>query len=401
MIKSWTLTSWKEMVNSQPFTYKDHALFDFALKTLEQLPPLIKKQNIKLLSQELQEVAQGEKFILHVGDCAESFDNCHTSYIFPQLNLFKKLGKLLRGKLDKNICHIGRIGGQYAKPRTKPIEIYNNKEYVSYFGDIINNAAYNQISRSPDPIRMISGYIHTQRTMDLIADWQDKHHVSIFTSHESLLLPYEQALTRQYQSEWFNTSCHLPWIGMRTLSLNSAHVEYARGIQNPVAIKLGSDINEDSIRLIINKLISNRIETPLIIIYRFGVDRIQQQLPKLLSFLKRSKFNSLLCCDPMHGNTKFNLRGDKTRYIEDITNEIKAAIDIHIKFDCILNGLHLELSADDIYECEEKNFSALRKYKSPVDPRLNEKQALLLINSLPFEKLNIISKPDLSRDVIP
>jgi 3-deoxy-7-phosphoheptulonate synthase len=371
-----------DKINAQQILYNNNDELDIAITTLLKLPGLINKQDISLFGKDMFQVAANNKFLLHIGDCAELFENSNTKYLSLQLKLFNDAAKLMESLLQKPVCFIGRIAGQYAKPRSNRTEKYKTKELISYYGDIVNSYRPTIKNRLPDPNRMILAYVYSKKTYVYINQMERYYKRKFYISHESLLLPYEKAFTKKYNDKLYNTSCHFPWVGMRTAFLESVHIEYLRGIQNPVAIKLGSNMSYQKILALANILNPLNISGRLTFIYRFGVDLIEQQLAYLIGIVKEHKLNVILCCDPMHGNTK-NDNGAKVRKIPDILQELKIALNLHKKYGINLGGIHLEASGDDIEECVDhvSNINP-KKYKTKVDPRLNYNQVMKILNEV-------------------
>jgi len=379
----WSKDSYKNKTNAQEILYNSHDELDAVIRTLSKFQGIVNRKDILLLNQEMTEIAANYKFLLQIGDCAELFENSTFQYSRLQLKLFNDASKIIENSLKKPICCVGRIAGQYAKPRSSRIEKCGAKELVSYYGDIINSYKCTVKDRLPDPNRMMLAYLYSKKAYEHICQIGQYYKRKFYISHEALLLPYEEIFTQEYDNKWYSTSCHLPWIGMRTTFPESAHIEYIRGIQNPVAIKLGPNISENEILQIAT--IVNPLNTPgrLTFIYRFGIDLINQKLCSLLDIVKKAKLNVILCCDPMHGNGKTNDRGIKIREVSDILQELKIAINLHKKFDMNLGGIHLEASGSNIYEClDEKTSINPQKYKTKVDPRLNYRQTLRILHEI-------------------
>ncbi len=381
----WSKTSYIRKINTQEILYEHVNELEITVDTLASFSNILDSRDIVLFNQEMIEVAQNRKFLLHIGDCAELFENCNVEYLEAQLKLFTDASKALENGLNKNVCCIGRIAGQYAKPRSQCTEKYGSKELMSYYGDIINSYKNLRKDRLPDPNRMMMAYLYSKKTFNFINRWKQRCQRKIYISHEALLLPYEQALTKEYDKQWYNTSCHLPWVGMRTAFIESAHIEYISGIQNPVAIKIGPNISINELLKIAHILNPLNMLGKLTFIYRFGVKLIEQQLTELINAVKKTNINIILCCDPMHGNTEKNNNGIKTRKVSDIIEELKIAINLHNKLKVNLGGIHLEACGGDIYECiENKNLNSQR-YKTKVDPRLNYSQTMKVIQEVLLE----------------
>lgn len=388
IVDAWNPDSWQTKNNFQQIHYLSATLLHDIQAQLSQLSPLILPQEIIQFSAEMEKVAKGNTFLFQAGDCTETFENCDKNYINAQLSLIEKASTLLEKGLGKKICRVGRIAGQYAKPRSEAVETKNMQTLPSYYGDIINSSVFSSPERIPDPKRMLAAYMYANKTLEYVRAWNKQHHEKIFVSHEALFLPYEQALTRSYGKEWYNLSCHFPWIGMRTTHPKSAHIEYVRGILNPIAIKLGAHVTLEEVLSLIALLNPFNIAGRLTLIYRLGVDHIHKKLPQLLEEVLKERKAVLWVCDPMHGNTKMHSSGVKIRYLDDISQEISSAIQIHKKYGIDLNGLHLEATAEDIKECVGSANETGRKYKSKIDPRLNFEQTLEIIKIFTQEYRN-------------
>lgn len=400
IMDAWTCFSWRKKKNSQQISYLYNSTEENSEEILSHKSPLVSVDKIEQLKKLISKAEKGEIFLLQGGDCAECFKNCNFSYINKQIVTLDILRKALYFYLEKEIILIGRIAGQYAKPRTSMTETIGDITLPSYFGDFINASDFTLDSRTLKPELMLVGYekaLLTMKYMDRIlkCDFQknsplklinnsDKHQKSfneIFTSHEALLLPYEESLTRKYNDKWYNVSTHFPWIGARTNQFNEAHIEYARGIENPIGVKIGPKTTLENISSIISLLNPNNCSGKLVLIYRFGLKNIDKKLPSLIENIIKYKWNILLMCDPMHGNTEI-LQSNKTRVLENVICEVKKALLIHNKFGIPLGGIHLEVTGEDVNECVEcrEIRSGRYRYNKPlVDPRLNWKQALRLI----------------------
>jgi 3-deoxy-7-phosphoheptulonate synthase len=333
------------------------------------------------------------------------------------------------------IVRVGRFAGQYAKPRSTDLETRGDVSLPSYRGDLVNGAAFTAQARRPDPERLIKGHAHSAMTMNFIralidGGFADLHHpeywdlawvehsplqdeyrtmvegignslrfmetlagqtvdsfqrVDFYTSHEALLLHYEQALTRQVPRQWgwFNLSTHFPWIGMRTAAQGGAHVEYFRGIRNPIAVKVGPNVTPDQLMRLVDVLDPDNEPGRLTLIHRMGASKIESSLPPLLAAIKAAGRKPLFCCDPMHGNTETLGNGFKTRRFQNIRDELDRAFDIHAAIGTRLGGVHLELTGENVTEClggarDLTETGLTRAYKSTVDPRLNYEQSLEL-----------------------
>ena len=431
---NWTPASWQERTALQQPHYEDPAELNRALDELSHLPPLVTSWEVLALKQALAEAQDGRRFLLQGGDCAESFADCTSPIISNRLKVLLQMSLVLVHGLKQPVLRVGRFAGQYAKPRSADTETRDGVTLPSFRGDVINGPAFTAAARRPDPQRLIRAHAHSALTMNFVralidGGFADLHHpeywdlawvehspmaadyrrmvagigdslrfmetlagpiagftrVDFFTSHEALLLHYEQALTRQVPRHqgWFNLSTHFPWIGMRTAALDGAHVEYLRGLPNPIAVKVGPSVTPDQLLPLIDAL--NHEDEPgrLTLIHRMGHAQIAERLPPLLNAVKRAGRRVLWVADPMHGNTESTSNGYKTRRFDNIRSELDQAFDIHAAAGTHLGGVHLELTGEDVTECmggaRDLNEADLqRAYKSMVDPRLNYEQSLEL-----------------------
>lgn len=434
---NWQPDSWQQKPVSQQINYGDtEALYD-AIKQLRQLPPLVSASEVDNLKAQIALAQEGKHFILQGGDCAESFVDCNANSISRKVRMLVNLSLLLSSKLNKPVSRIGRIAGQYAKPRSQLDETIDGETYPSYRGDLVNHIHFSESARTPSPDRMLQGYsyasltlnyirallesdleqllqldLETQALLDLKAnaqlhkslhDFQKMsalfHRVTphqpsarglfdLFTSHEALHLHYEQALTRQHENgKWYNLSTHFPWVGMRTANPNSAHIEYLRGIENPVAIKVGPKMEVSHLLELCNIINPDNTAGRLTLIHRFGYKHIAEKLPAMINGIQHAGLKVLWCCDPMHGNGQTTKNSIKTRHFDDIQSELFQAFDIHKENGSILGGLHLEMTPEAVMECTGSSYGVTdneldKAYTSLVDPRLNLGQAFELIDSL-------------------
>jgi 3-deoxy-7-phosphoheptulonate synthase len=431
----WSPASWRARPAVQQPTYPDADALERALREVHALPPLVTSMEILALKRQLGEAAEGKRFLLQGGDCAESFADCESGLISNRLKVLLQMSVVLIHGLKLPIVRVGRFAGQYAKPRSADFETRDGVTLPCYRGDLVNGPEFTPEARTPDPARMVRGHSLSAMTMNFIralidGGFADLHHpeywdlawvdhsplareykrmvesigeavrfmetlageplgsfsrVDFFTSHEALLLHYEEALTRQVPRQWgwFNLSTHFPWIGMRTNDLDGGHVEYCRGIRNPIGVKVGPSTNVDQLLRLIDAL--NPTDEPgrLTLIHRMGAGRIGTALPPLLDAVRREGRTVLWCCDPMHGNTETLSNGIKTRRFENIRTELDHAFDIHTAAGTRLGGVHLELTGENVTEClggarDLTPDDLQRAYKSTVDPRLNYEQSLEL-----------------------
>jgi 3-deoxy-7-phosphoheptulonate synthase len=431
-MKDWSPDSWKRLAAAQQPSYADPAEVDRATDALARLPPLVTSWEVETLRGLLAEAADGKRFLLQGGDCAESFDECSSEIITSKLKILLQMSLVLVHSSKKRIIRVGRFAGQYAKPRTEDLETRGDVTLPAYRGDLVNKLPFTPEDRRPDPWRMVSGYHCAALTLNFIRSlidggFADLHHpeywnlgffqhspdaveyqrmvesiaeslrfmetlagqqvgelsrVDFYTSHEALVLPYEQAQTRRVprRTGWYNLSTHFPWLGMRTAS-SAAHVEYFRGIRNPIAVKIGTGITRETLIHLLETIDPEHEPGRVTLIHRFGVRDIALRLPPLIEAVQGTHRTVLWCCDPMHGNTQKTASGIKTRRFDDILSELEWAFDIHASHGSYLGGVHFELTGEDVTECVggARGLSEIdldRDYRSQVDPRLNYEQAL-------------------------
>ncbi|MBL8814935.1 MAG: 3-deoxy-7-phosphoheptulonate synthase class II [Planctomyces sp.] len=429
----WTPDSWQTRPALQQPTYDSPAELGSVLELLGSLPPLVTAWEVDRLRTQLANAAAGKSFVLQGGDCSESFEDCNSGTILRKLKVLIQMSLVLICGSKQRIVRIGRIAGQYAKPRSSDLEKRGDIELPSYRGDIVNHSGFTPAERRPDPQLMLRAYERAALTINYIralseGGFADLHHpenwdlefvrntpgsrkyqllleslsdsirfmeavspgeltqltrVDFFTSHEALLLLFEQALTRvePRQRGWYNLGTHMAWIGDRTRAIDGAHVEYFRGIRNPIGVKVGNNLAADELLDLIRVLNPDNEPGRLTLIHRFGSEKIRSRLPALAEAVRRSGHHVLWSCDPMHGNTQTARNGIKTRSFDDITSEIITAFRIHKECGSRLSGIHLELTGEDVTECTggpgnltESDLS--RDYRSQVDPRLNYEQAM-------------------------
>lgn len=429
----WAPDSWRGRPALQMPTYPDPQALETALAQLRQLPPLVTSWEILALKQQLAEAQEGERFLLQGGDCAENFADCESGTISNRLKVLLQMSLVLVQGGKKRVIRIGRFAGQYAKPRSAETETREGKTLPCYRGDMINHAEFTPEARTPDPELLLRAYERSGLTINFIralieGGFADLHHpeywelgfvansphaaeytrmvetigdslrfietlsggvladinrVDFFTSHEGLHLLYEQAQTRQvpHRTGWYNLSTHFPWIGERTRALDGAHVEYFRGIANPIGVKIGPAVTPAEAVALAEVLNPRNEPGRLTFIHRFGAGRVEQCLPPIIEAIRRAGKQVLWCCDPMHGNTETTRHGIKTRRFDNILRELETSF--HILRDCgaHLGGVHFELTGENVTECiggasgvTEADLS--RAYRSQLDPRLNYEQAM-------------------------
>jgi 3-deoxy-7-phosphoheptulonate synthase len=431
----WSPTSWQACPHTQQPNYSDADELKRALAQLRELPPLVTSWEILSLKHLLAEAAEGRRFLLQGGDCAESFDDCTSPLISNRLKVMLQMSLVLVHGLKLPVVRVGRFAGQYAKPRSADTETRDGVSLPSYRGDLVNAAAFTAEARRADPQRLIRGHARSAMTMNFVralidGGFADLHHpeywdlgwvrhsplqveyramveaignslrfmetlagepigsfqrVDFYTSHEALVLHYEEALTREVprQPGWFNLSTHFPWIGMRTAALDGAHVEYFRGIRNPIAVKIGPSTTPEQLQRLVEVLDPERDPGRLTLIHRMGAAKIESALPPLLAAIKAAGREPLWVCDPMHGNIETLGNGVKTRRFANIRSELERAFEVHAVAGTRLGGVHLELTGENVTEClggarDLTELDLARAYKSQVDPRLNYEQSLEL-----------------------
>jgi 3-deoxy-7-phosphoheptulonate synthase len=431
-MRKWSLTSWQKYNYLQAASYPDVEHLNNVIEQLSQLPPLVTSGEIKNLKRSIALAGQGKAFILQGGDCAESFQDCRSDVITNKLKILLQMSLILLHGMRKPIIRVGRIAGQYAKPRSSDNETINGITLPSYRGDLVNSPEFSAESRMPNPQLLLKGYGCAAMTLNFIralldGGFADLHHpqrwdlrfvehskqadeyhtivqsiansldflesidgirtsslnkVDFYTSHEALHLHYEQALTRHlHDGHWYNLSTHLPWIGMRTALLDGAHLEFLRGVQNPIGIKIGPSATIEWITEILKIVNPHREEGRVLLITRMGSKDIGTYLPDLIAAVKATKTPVTWSCDPMHGNTETTIDGTKTRHFDKILSELQQALKIHHDLDSHLGGVHFELTGDNVTECiggaRGLAVNDLKHaYESLVDPRLNYEQSL-------------------------
>ena len=429
----WSPSSWRAKPALQMPSYPDAGALAAARDELRALPPLVTSREILALKQQLAEAQEGKRFLLQGGDCAETFAECSSEVISNRLKVLLQMSLVLVHGLKLPVVRVGRFAGQYAKPRSADTETRDGVTLPSYRGDIVNGPEFDPQARIPDPRRMVKAHARSAMTMNFVRSlidggFADLHHpeywglgwvsqsphaadyqkmvagigdavrfmetlagrrmqslnrVDFYTSHEALLLHYEESQTRQVPRAdgWFNLSTHFPWIGMRTAALDGAHVEYFRGIRNPVAVKVGPSVTPDQLLRVIDALNPDDEPGRLGLIHRMGAGHIADKLPALLDAVQREGRRVLWICDAMHGNTESTSNGYKTRRFANIRSEIEQAFDLHAAAGTHLGGVHLEMTGENVTEClggarDLTEVDLQRDYRSTVDPRLNYEQAL-------------------------
>jgi len=433
----WHPSSWRSHTALQMPSYHDTLALQETERRLSGLPSLIFPGEISQLRERLAAVSRGEAFLLQGGDCAESFDEYGQGPVESTFRVILQMAVVLTYAAACPVVKVGRIAGQFAKPRSSDTEVQDGVALPSYRGDIINGSAFTADARQPDPTRLLTAYSHSATTLNLLralaqggfADLHEVHRwtadfvrsspqgerfeeladritqslafmeacgfdarrtpqlhaVEFYTSHEALLLHYEEALTRfsEQTGNWYGGSAHMLWLGERTRRLDGAHVEYLRGLSNPIGVKLGPSASPDDVLRLMDVLDPHQEPGRLVLITRMGSDQVADRLPPLLRAVRRAGRTPVWCCDPMHGNTVTSSNGFKTRDFERILQELRGFFAAHGQEGTYAGGLHFEMTGQDVTECRggaqeltDEGLSA--RYRSACDPRLNGSQSLEL-----------------------
>ena len=432
---TWTIDSWKQKPLAQEVAYDDPAAVDSVVQKLRELPPLVTSWEIERLKAAVADAQEGKRFILQGGDCAETLLDCKPGIIANKLKILLQMSMVLVHAGQKPVVRVGRLAGQYAKPRSKPTEEREGVSLPSYFGDLVNRPEFTPDARRADPRALLDAYSHAALTLNFVrsltaAGFADLHHpeywdlgfftrsgltpalreeymhttarlsealrfmealgemtvdelsrVDFYTSHEGLNLHYEAAQTRKVprREGHYLLTTHMPWIGERTRALDGAHVEFFRGVANVVGVKLGPKVDpQEAIRLLARLSPTNE-PGKLVVITRMGADQVERSLPPLVKAVHRAGRRVLWMCDPMHGNTKSLASGIKTRSFDDILREIELSFALHREIGTELGGIHFELTGEDVTECVGGGITEAdldTNYASACDPRLNYRQAL-------------------------
>jgi len=436
-MKKWKTNSWKNYPVKHIPTYGNEKELNMVLGKIKNFPPLVFAGETRHLKQQLAEVADGKAFLLQGGDCAESFAEFNPDNIRDYFKVMLQMSLVLTYSASLPVVKLGRIAGQFSKPRTAPTEKQGNLELPSYLGDNINGIEFNEKARKPDPKRLFKAYSQAASTLNLIrafchggfADLKNVHlwnlgyikkspqhkkfkdledkiadalafmdacginsdfnrrlkTVNFWTSHEALLLPFEESMTRidSTTGEYHDTSAHFVWIGDRTRQLDGGHVEFCRGIENPIGIKCGPTSKPEEIVKICNVTNPKNEKGKITLISRFGHENVGKFLPKLVRTIKKEGLNVIWSCDPMHGNTVKSSSGFKTRPFNNILKEVKNVFAVHQSEGSYAGGLHIEMTGQNVTECtggtqkiSDKDLSS--RYRTHCDPRLNANQALEL-----------------------
>ncbi|MFT4047993.1 MAG: 3-deoxy-7-phosphoheptulonate synthase class II [Solimonas sp.] len=375
----WAPQSWTMRAVAQAPQYDDAQAYAETVAALAHRPPLVTLQEIRELKVQLAQVAHGAAFLLQGGDCAESFAEFSADTVRATATTLAEMARLL-GE-DRPVVTVGRIAGQFAKPRSSPLERVGDVELPSYRGDIINGAVFDAASRRADPRRMLRAYEQSAATLKLLRAMPVAPR--LYTSHEALLLPYEAALTRRdaRTGEWYAGSAHMVWIGDRTRQLDGAHVEFCRGIVNPLGVKCGPSLQPDELRRLLDRLDPRHEPGRITLIVRLGDRSVADGLPPLIRAVRDAGRPVIWSCDPMHGNTETTRAGRKTRPLRRIVDEVRAFYAVHRAAGTHAGGLHLEMTGKDVTECTGgwqrlSEDDLARRYHTACDPRLNALQAL-------------------------
>ncbi|MEM6900419.1 MAG: 3-deoxy-7-phosphoheptulonate synthase class II [Pseudomonadota bacterium] len=435
---TWSPSSWREKPAMHiPEDYPDTAHLAEVEARLKAFPPLVFAGEARALKSKLADVAAGNAFLLQGGDCAESFKEFSADNIRDTLRVMLQMAVVLTFAATKPVVKVGRLAGQFGKPRSSPTETIDGVTLPSYRGDNINGMPFTEAERTPDPERLIRAYAQSSSTLNLVraftqggyADIRNVHSwmlgfldrssqgeryqvladrisealafmeacgvtsdtvpqlskVDVYTSHEALLLGFEEAMTRidSTTGEWYDTAAHMLWIGHRTRQLDHAHVEFLRGVKNPIGLKCGPGLDPDELIRAIDVLNPSDEPGRMTLIARYGADQVTKDLPALVRAVKRSGRTVVWSCDPMHGNTEKTGNGYKTRRVESVLSEVRDFIDILSAEGCYPGGVHFEMTGQDVTEClggaqaiSEDDLSS--RYHTHCDPRLNGEQALEL-----------------------
>lgn len=438
--ETWSPESWRSRLASHQVVYPDRSAVESAVAELRSLPPLVTSGEVEKLRGYIAEAQEGRRFLLQGGDCAETLADCRDDIIANKLKILLQMSLVLVHGLKKPVIRVGRFAGQYSKPRSSPTETRGGVTLPSYFGDLVNRAEFTAEARTPDPYLMVRGYKHAALTLNFIRSlieggFADLHHpeywdlrfmnhaglapslrekyqrmtrelaealrfmetlgetsiddltrIEFFTSHEALNLLYESAQTRRVprRDGYYNLTTHFPWLGDRTRAVDGAHVEYLRGIRNPVAVKIGPACRPEEVVHLVDILNPGNEAGRMVVIHRMGADRVGDALPPILAAVREAPGpprRVLWVSDPMHGNGMLTACGKKTRNFDDILRELDASIRIHRAAGTILGGVHFELTGEDVNECiggaaGVAETDLTHNYTTPCDPRLNYQQSL-------------------------
>ena len=437
MTAKWTPESWRAKPIQQVPDYPDQGALERVEETLGHYPPLVFAGEARALKESLSEVSEGKAFLLQGGDCAESFAEFNPNNIRDTFRVLLQMAVVLTFGAALPVVKVGRMAGQFAKPRSAATETIDGVELPSYRGDIVNGIDFEEGARKPDPERLVRAYNQAAATLNLLrafaqGGFADLHKVhrwnlefvsgsaqgeryeelsqrideslafmeacgitpdtvpqlretDFYTSHEALLLPYEQPLTRvdSLTGQWYGCSAHMLWIGDRTRQIDGAHVEYMRGIRNPIGLKCGPTLDPDELLRLIDALNPENEPGRLTLISRMGAKNVENELPKLIRAVEREGRKVVWSCDPMHGNTIKSSTGYKTRPFERVLREVLEFFAVHEAEGTIPGGVHFEMTGQDVTECTGGVFAVMDedlsdRYHTACDPRLNASQSLEL-----------------------
>ncbi|MEA3065275.1 MAG: 3-deoxy-7-phosphoheptulonate synthase [Sphingomonadales bacterium] len=381
MARDWSPASWRGCEARHQPCYDDPAALDAALRELTAYPPLVPSGEAQSLKAELAEAQAGRAFLLQGGDCAESFAEFSPETILGTAGLLQAMARRLAAASGLRIVRIGRIAGQFAKPRSRELERRDGRALPMYRGDIVNGIDFDDAARRPDPERMFRAYGQSAATLSHLRAFAGAE--PVHTSHEALLLPYEQALTRRDGAGWYGSSAHFLWVGDRTRFAGSAHVEFLRGLTNPIGIKCGPTLRPEALLALLDTLNPAREPGRITLVARLGLAEVERGLPPLLRAVAAEGHPALWACDPMHGNTVRAANGYKTRPMDRILGELGAFFAACRAEGVRGGGVHVEMTGRDVTECtggagavSERDLAA--RYHTYCDPRLNRGQALEL-----------------------
>jgi 3-deoxy-7-phosphoheptulonate synthase len=381
MARDWTPWSWREAEARQQPDYPDGASLDAALKEIGAYPPLVRAAQAHALRDAVAEAQAGRAFLLQGGDCAESFAHFSPEAISGSFALIQAMAARLAEAAGVPVIRMGRMAGQFAKPRSRAIDAREGRELPMYRGDIVNAAAFAVEARRPDPERLFHAYAQSAATLSHLAPLAGASGTPFYVGHEALLLGYEQALVRRDGAGWYGGSAHFLWIGDRTRFPGSAHVELLRGLSNPIGIKCGPSLEAEALLQLLDALNPGRLPGRITLIARMGRNRLAERLPPLLHAVETDRQPVLWCCDPMHGNTSRAADGRKTRALDDMIAEASAFFALLRAEGAVPGGLHVELSGRDVTECTGLGVTGVElpsRYETLCDPRLNPPQAMAL-----------------------
>ena len=431
--KNWNLKSWKKKKALQQPIYKNDIQYNKVLNQLESYPPIIFSGELETLKKQIGEAGSGNRFIAHGGDCVERFIDCNEQTITNKIKILLQMSIILTHAARKPVIRIGRIAGQFSKPRSNKTETAKGKTIPTYKGDNINGFTSTEESRTPDPNRLLQGFHFSVITLNYIramidGGFTDLHQpynwnlytiektdkwkeyknivehvldaihfmesfggvnpeklgrIDFYTSHEGLHLGYEEALTRKNDTtgEYYNSGAHMLWIGERTRDIHGAHVEYFKGLTNPIGIKIGPSIEREELQKLISILNPGNEKGRITLISRFGKKNVAKKLPEVIKAVQDTNIHVTWSCDPMHGNTVKTKDNYKTRDFNNILEELELSFNIHKNNDSCLGGVHFELTGEDVTECTGgamnlKDKDLNQNYQTYCDPRLNYTQSM-------------------------